>query len=147
MTAVDLYNLAPVLELMGVGLLVAGLPFLWFWRRHRHEGDASRLQALTWLTLMLTFELILVGAFTRLTDSGLGCPDWPVCYGHASPIGAHGDIQEAQIAMPTGPVTHKKAWVEMLHRYFASGVGFIILTTAVLHTRWRKEPGMPSPTW
>ena len=40
---VDLYNLAPALELMGLGLLVAGLPFLWFWRRHRHEGDARRL--------------------------------------------------------------------------------------------------------
>ena len=60
---------------------------------------------LTALTLFLTFDLIVFGAFTRLTDSGLGCPDWPGCYGHASPFGAHAPITEAQAAMPSGPVT------------------------------------------
>ena len=49
---------------------------------------AARLRALTLLTLFLTFDLVLFGAFTRLTDSGLGCPDWPGCYGSASPLGA-----------------------------------------------------------
>ena len=46
------------------------------------------------LTLFLTFDLVLLGAFTRLSDSGLGCPDWPGCYGHASPIGAHDSIAD-----------------------------------------------------
>ena len=93
---VDLYNLSPALQLMGVGLLVAGLPLLWFWRRHGTAAPAQRLKVLTVLTLMLTFELVLVGAFTRLTDSGLGCPDWPGCYGSATPLGAQHEITQAQ---------------------------------------------------
>ena len=51
-------------------------------------APALRLRALALLTLFLSFDLVLLGAFTRLTDSGLGCPDWPGCYGHASPLGA-----------------------------------------------------------
>jgi cytochrome c oxidase assembly protein subunit 15 len=148
-TAVDLYNLAPALELMGVGLLVAGLPFAWFWRRHRDASDARRLQALTWLTLALTFELVLVGAFTRLTDSGLGCPDWPGCYGSASPLGAARHIQAAQAAMPDGPVTHSKAWIEMVHRYMATGVGVLIIVLTVWTLKvWRRQPAQAAhPLW
>src|SRR5690606_36014966 len=89
------------------------------------------------LTLFLTFDLVLFGAFTRLTDSGLGCPDWPGCYGSASPIGARAEIAAAQEAMPTGPVTHGKAWVEMVHRYLASGVGVLIIALTVL--AWRER--------
>ena len=146
---VDLYNLAPALELMGVGLLVAGLPFAWFWRRHRHAGDAHRLKALTWLTLALTFELVLVGAFTRLPDSGLGCPDWPGCYGSASPLGAAQHIQAAEAAMPDGPVTHSKAWIEMVHRYMATGVGVLIIVLTVWTVRvWRRQPNNAvHPLW
>ena len=138
--SVQLYNLAPALELMGVGLLVAGVPFAWFWRKHRHAGDAHRLQALTWLTLALTFELVLVGAFTRLTDSGLGCPDWPGCYGSASPLGAAQHIDAAQTAMPTGPVTQGKAWMEMVHRYMATSVGVLIIVLTLWTLRvWRRD--------
>ncbi len=140
MTQVDLYNLEPVLTLMGVGLLVAGIPLAWFWRRHRQARPSQRLKALTLLTLTLTFELVLVGAFTRLTDSGLGCPDWPGCYGSASPLGAATHITAAQTAMPTGPVTHGKAWVEMVHRYMATGVGVLIIALTVLTWRaWRHD--------
>ena len=95
MTQVELYNLAPVLELMGVGLLVGGLPLWWLWRRHRQSSAPQRLRALTLLTLFITFDLVLFGAFTRLTDSGLGCPDWPGCYGSASPLGAREEIAAA----------------------------------------------------
>jgi len=148
-TTVDLYNLAPALELMGVGLLVAGLPFAWFWRRHRDASDARRLKALTWLTLALTFELVLVGAFTRLTDSGLGCPDWPGCYGSASPLGAAQHIQAAEAAMPDGPVTRSKAWIEMVHRYMAIGVGVLIIVLTVWTLRvWRRQPAQAvHPLW
>jgi cytochrome c oxidase assembly protein subunit 15 len=137
---VDLYNLEPALALMGVGLLVAGVPLAWFWHRHRQATPSQRLKALTLLTLTLTFELVLVGAFTRLTDSGLGCPDWPGCYGSASPLGASEHITAAQTAMPTGPVTHSKAWVEMVHRYMAMGVGVLIIALTVLTwLAWRRD--------
>lgn len=132
-----LYDWAPVLELMGLGLLIAALPLIWIWRRHRRgtSGPLQRLQVLTLLTLFLTFDLTLFGAFTRLSDSGLGCPDWPGCYGEASPLGARAQITAAQEVMPTGPVTHGKAWVEMIHRYLATGVGVLILVLAV--ATWR----------
>ena len=75
MTEQALYDLAPVLELMLLGTLIALVPLLWVWRRNRHAGAQRRWQALAVLTLFLTFDLVLFGAFTRLTDSGLGCPD------------------------------------------------------------------------
>ena len=71
MTDVDLYNLAPVFQLMAVGLAVAALPLAWWFWRQRSATPASRLKALTLITLFLTFDLVLFGAFTRLTDSGL----------------------------------------------------------------------------
>ena len=126
-----LYDLAPVAWLMVVGILLALGPLFWVWRRNAGHGPARRLHALTVLTLFLTFDLTLFGAFTRLTDSGLGCPDWPGCYGNASPLGARHEIAMAQSAQPTGPVTHSKAWVEMVHRYLATGVGVLILVLAV----------------
>jgi cytochrome c oxidase assembly protein subunit 15 len=110
----------------------------------------KRLRALTALTLFLTFDLVLFGAFTRLTDSGLGCPDWPGCYGHASPLGAHASIALEQAQRPQGPVTHGKAWVEMTHRYLATAVGALItvLMIAAWHGRQRGE-GLPQilPKW
>jgi cytochrome c oxidase assembly protein subunit 15 len=105
------------------------------------------------LTLFLTFDLVLFGAFTRLTDSGLGCPDWPGCYGSASPLGAKVEIAAAQSAMPTGPVTHGKAWVEMIHRYLATSVGVLILVLAVMAwraARARREQALQpaiTPWW
>ena len=150
-----LYDLAPVLELMALGLLIAALPLAWVWRKHRGRTPAARMQALLVLTLFLTFDLVLFGAFTRLTDSGLGCPDWPGCYGSASPVGARAEISAAQAALPSGPVTHGKAWVEMIHRYLATGVGVLIIVLAVLawreHLRRRRaggtEPGLINPWW
>ncbi|AVP57039.1 COX15/CtaA family protein [Pulveribacter suum] len=132
-----LYDLAPLLELMALGLLIAALPLAWVWRKHRGRTPAARVQALLVLTLFLTFDLVLFGAFTRLTDSGLGCPDWPGCYGSASPVGARAEISAAQAALPSGPVTHGKAWVEMIHRYLATGVGVLIIVLTVL--AWREH--------
>lgn len=136
MNAQALYDLSPLLRLLLAGVLLAGGPLVWVLIRNRRGSPIRQVQALTLLTLFLTFDLVLFGAFTRLTDSGLGCPDWPGCYGHASPLGASASIQAAQTAMPTGPVTHGKAWVEMVHRYLATGVGFLILVLAVM--AWRS---------
>lgn len=141
MTEQSLYDLAPVLELMLLGALIALVPLLWVWRRNRHAGAQRRWQALAVLTLFLTFDLVMFGAFTRLTDSGLGCPDWPGCYGTSSPLAAHAEIAAAQQAMPSGPVTHGKAWVEMIHRYLATSVGVLIIALTVL--AWRQHLRLP----
>lgn len=138
-----LYDLSPALRLMLMGIVVALAPLAWIWLRHRRAAPAARLAALTVLTLFLTFDLVLFGAFTRLTDSGLGCPDWPGCYGHASPSGAREEISAAQAQMPTGPVTHGKAWIEMVHRYLATGVG-VLITTLMAATWWlRRRATLP----
>ena len=135
-----LYDLGPAGRLMLFGVLLALLPLAWVGLSRRQATPAQRLHRLTLVTLFLTFDLVLFGAFTRLTDSGLGCPDWPGCYGSASPLGAHSQISEAQSAMPTGPVTHTKAWIEMIHRYLATGVGVLILTLAVATwLAWRRS--------
>jgi cytochrome c oxidase assembly protein subunit 15 len=140
----DLYDLSPLLRLMLLGSVIALGPLAWVWWRSRGAGQGRRLQALTVLTLFLTFDLVMFGSFTRLTDSGLGCPDWPGCYGSASPLGAHSEISAAQQAMPTGPVTHGKAWVEMVHRYLATGVGVLIIVLTV--AAWRERRRMRGAT-
>jgi len=132
MDAQPLYDLTPLARLMLLGVVIALGPLAWVWLRNRHAPPAQRLRVLTWVTLFLTFDLVLFGAFTRLTDSGLGCPDWPGCYGAASPVGARDDIAAAQAAMPTGPVTFSKAWIEMIHRYLATAVGVLILVLAAV---------------
>ena len=151
MNAPALYDLSPAIRLMLMGLTLALGPLAWVWLRNRQTSTVRRLQALTVLTLFLTFDLVLFGSFTRLTDSGLGCPDWPGCYGNASPVGARAEISAAQQAMPTGPVTHGKAWVEMVHRYLATSVGVLILVLAAVSwfERRRKSGAAAgvSPWW
>ena len=151
-----LYDLAPLARLMLLGVLIALGPLVWIGWRHRGDrgqGGSRRLQALTVFTLFLTFDLVLFGAFTRLTDSGLGCPDWPGCYGSASPIGAKDEIHAAQTAMPTGPVTFSKAWIEMIHRYLATGVGVLIIALTVIAWVQHRRAGAEaraaalSPWW
>ena len=147
MEAQPLYDLAPALRLALLGIAVAAGPLAWVWLRNRNAAPGQRLAALTLLTLFLTFDLVLFGAFTRLTDSGLGCPDWPGCYGNASPTGALEQIRAEEARLPTGPVTHGKAWIEMIHRYLATGVGVLITTLAVATWLQRKR-GLPvSPVW
>ena len=102
------FDLTPIAVVALVGLALALLPVAWLWRRQQREGGDWRLR-LTLLTAFLTFDLVVFGAFTRLSDSGLGCPDWPGCYGTASPGHAHAQISAAQSAMPDGRVTHGKA--------------------------------------
>ena len=72
-----LYNFAPTLHLLILGALVASVPLGWMWLRQSSASSSQRVVWFTQLTLFITFDLVLFGAFTRLTDSGLGCPDWP----------------------------------------------------------------------
>lgn len=148
MDATPLYNLEPLLRMAALGIVIALAPLAWWWVRHRGANASRRHHALVVLTLFLTFDLVLFGAFTRLTDSGLGCPDWPGCYGSASPIGARDEIHAAQTAMPSGPVTHGKAWVEMVHRYLATGVGVLItMAMALAWAQWRRDRRLAPALW
>ena len=98
----------------------------------------SSLLNLARLARGLTFIVIIVGAYTRLTDAGLGCPDWPGCYGRMI-ISTQADyIAEAQALWPERPLQQDKAWIEMAHRYIAGLLGLMILAIAVL--AWAGKP-------
>lgn len=88
------------------------------------------------LTVLLAFVVITVGAFVRLSDAGLGCPDWPGCYGHLDVPESQAETAVANAAFPERPVEAGKAWKEMVHRYLAGALGLLILTMAVL--AWRR---------
>ncbi len=146
----SLYDFSPLARMLVMGFLLGSGPLLMVYFRHRRASPLGRMHALALVTLFLTFDLVMFGAFTRLTDSGLGCPDWPGCYGEASPLGASAEIAQAQQAMPTGPVTPGKAWIEMVHRYLAMGVGLLIVVLAVAAWRGRKPAndfGGSNPWW
>jgi cytochrome c oxidase assembly protein subunit 15 len=119
-------------ELAAIAIIFAGLPLAYLWTKR----SFNLFQKLNWVLVFMTFDLIVFGAFTRLTDSGLGCPDWPGCYGTSNPWDALGEIKLAEAAMPTGPVTVIKAWIEMIHRYLAMTVGALILIQVGL--AWSK---------
>ena len=102
------------------------------------------LRTLVVATLVATLSLVMLGAYVRLTNAGLGCPDWPGCYGKLSPSHAPDQIKAAEVAAPDGPVSLPKAWREMVHRYFASLVGVMILAIAIRalnNRRTRYGPG------
>lgn len=124
-------------QLASKGIFVALLAFVIIWS----SRDPNKYRKLVWVTLFLTFDVIMFGAFTRLTDSGLGCPDWPGCYGHANPLQALEHIRAAEALMPDGPVTVMKAWIEMIHRYLAMGIGVLIIAIVVIAWRFWLQSG------
>jgi len=97
---------------------------------------------------VLAFGVVVLGAFVRLSHAGLGCPDWPGCYGKLTPAHAQQEIAQAEAAHPGGTVSAPKAWKEMVHRYFASTLGLLIVIIGV--TAWLKreqlKQGMGLPT-
>lgn len=92
-------------------------------------------------TFLLAFMVILLGAYTRLTDAGLSCPDWPHCYGYLTAPHTAAQIQDAAKTYPSMPVNIKKAWTEMTHRYFAGteGILILILSFSILFARKVKD--------
>jgi cytochrome c oxidase assembly protein subunit 15 len=128
-------NASTLFQLALMGVFIASIPLTMVWL----SNDANKYRKLVWIMAFLTFDLIVFGGFTRLTDSGLGCPDWPGCYGAANPFIAHEQIAAAEALMPTGPVTKVKAWIEMIHRYLAMGIGVLIMALMFQSLRqWRK---------
>lgn len=95
------------------------------------------------LAVALAFCVVVLGAFTRLKDAGLGCPDWPTCYGHALWPGTTEQIAAAEAAFPDSPFEHAKAWPEVVHRYFAGSLGFLIILITVVALQHRNTRGQP----
>jgi len=97
---------------------------------------------LVWFTVIYTFFVVVVGAYVRLADAGLGCPDWPGCYGEITPHHARDDIAKAveEQGGTHGPVSMAKAWKEMFHRYIAGGLGLLILGIAIAAWMRRDQP-------
>ncbi len=115
----------------GITLAIILAAFIWIKR------DNDRFQTLVGLTLAMTFILVILGAFVRLSDAGLGCPDWPGCYGNLMPHHSVEDIRAAEANQPGGPVSMAKAWKEMAHRYLAMIVGALI--AAIMFAAWRNR--------
>ncbi|MBK6674360.1 MAG: COX15/CtaA family protein [Proteobacteria bacterium] len=107
------------------------------------------LRRLALAAMLLAFCVVVFGAYVRLTDAGLGCPDWPGCYGHVTPVGAAAAASDGTLDAATAqaPLHVGKAWREMIHRYGASTLGLIIVVNAVLTFLWRRQvgvsPGLP----
>lgn len=117
---------------IGLITLVMIVGAFWWVRR-----DVERYRRLIAVTTVVTFFLIILGAFVRLSDAGLGCPDWPGCYGNLTPHHSADEIRNAESVQPGGSVTMAKAWKEMGHRYLAMVVGAMI--AAIFFAAWRNR--------
>ena len=102
------------------------------------------MKALVLGGIALTSVVVVLGAYTRLVDAGLGCPDWPGCYGFLSVPETPEDIAAAEALFPDSPVERDKAWAEMVHRYFAASLG--LLGLAMWAVAWRRRMPMTFPT-
>lgn len=92
---------------------------------------------LPWLlAVVLALIVVILGAYTRLSDAGLGCPDWPGCYGHVGVPGTAEAIERANEAFAHRPVEPAKAWKEMVHRYAAGLLGLVVLVITI--SAWRR---------
>jgi heme a synthase len=105
----------------------------------------TRQKLIIWLTLtmVLAFTVITLGAYTRLTNAGLGCPDWPGCYGQLTAPSSPGQVTLAQSAYPAQSIDSTKAWTEMIHRYVAGSLGlciFILAGLSIVHQRRYQLP-------
>ena len=104
--------------------------------------SASSFARLSAAVSVLALCVILLGAYVRLSDAGLGCPDWPGCYGHLVVPSADHAVAAANEAHPARPLDSGKAWKEMVHRYLAGSLGLAILALALIGWRHRRS-GLP----
>lgn len=99
---------------------------------------ASLIRPLAVTAFALCLIVVVLGAYVRLSAAGLGCPDWPGCYGHATPAGAVQAAQSSGGTLDGVPVEAVKAWKEMIHRYAAATLGLLILAIAALAIQTRQ---------
>lgn len=100
---------------------------------------------LTFGTACLALVVILLGAWTRLSDAGLGCPDWPGCYGHLTVPQTAEALDKAKELFPDQEVVAAKAWPEMIHRYFAGTLGLLVLLISFLLIKYKDEVNNMTP--
>ena len=100
---------------------------------------AVALRRLALIGMLLCLVVIVLGAWVRLTDAGLGCPDWPGCYGHVTPAGAEKVEGKIESYSPGWEYDSGKAWREMIHRYAATTLGFIIVLITAIAIAYRSE--------
>ncbi len=98
------------------------------------------LTRLVKFALVLTLTVIALGAYTRLSDAGLGCPDWPGCYGHFTVPQSSTALEKAELLYPHLDVEPHKAWPEMIHRYFAGTLGMVVFLITFLCLKARSVP-------
>jgi cytochrome c oxidase assembly protein subunit 15 len=89
--------------------------------------------------VFLSLLVVMLGAYTRLTDAGLGCPDWPGCYGHMVLPNAKAGLMDAQTTYPQIPIESRKAWTEMVHRYAAGTLALLIFFVGFSMLRKRLQ--------
>ncbi len=115
--------------------------------RYRKLANDNRYQQfllITRIALLLAFCVIVLGAYVRLSDAGLGCPDWPGCYGQLLGVPEDAaELAQAERDYPQRAVVVHAAWKEMTHRYFAGALGLLVLALAVLALRNRRNPQQP----
>lgn len=112
--------------------------------RQMDSKRINRFRNLALFSCALALLVVVLGAYVRLSDAGLGCPDWPGCYGHLLGVPESvQEIQQANQAFPERAVEADKAWKEMLHRYVAGILGILIVFLAAMALRNRKDPGQP----
>jgi len=113
------------------------------------KNPMQRTRKLIWfrwiarVATVLCAVVVVVGAWVRLTDAGLGCPDWPGCYGHVHPAQLTGQVDSINAAYPDRPFDYQKALNEMVHRYIATTLGLLIIVLAVLSVANRRDPVQP----
>jgi len=101
---------------------------------------------LVFAAVCLTFVVVVVGAYVRLQDAGLGCPDWPGCYGHLVGVPqSTEEITHAERGFPQRPVETHKAWKEMFHRYIAGTLGVLIF--AIMVIAWSQRRALRQSPW
>jgi cytochrome c oxidase assembly protein subunit 15 len=102
-------------------------------------GGLRGLRALAWIAAAFAWFVIVFGAFVRLSNAGLSCPDWPTCYGKLTwPTQAH-DVAHANAAFPERPVENDKTWREQVHRILVGGLSVLTLALALWAWRRRRE--------
>jgi cytochrome c oxidase assembly protein subunit 15 len=105
--------------------------------------NLTLFRRLCFVATLVALCVVVMGAWVRLSHAGLGCPDWPGCYGHLTVGEAVENARHANAAFPERPLEPEKALKEMIHRYFASGLGLLIIGIAVVAWFNRRDPAQP----